>query len=388
LKQRRDLYLVAASLLTWGAGEGLFYIFQPLYLQGLGADPVLIGTILGVNGFGMALAQVPAGYLSDRIGRRPLMWFAWIMGVVAAVIMASAQGLTAFVIGLVLYGLTSAALAPMNSYVAQARGDWSVGRALSFTSAAYNVGATLGPLTGGLIAERFGLRSVYIVASGFFVISTLILLFIRKQSIENTDAHEKSPGLLKNPRFVLSLGMILVIMFALYLPQPLTSNFLQNERGLSLAAIGRLGSVQNIGNVIFLLVLGHLPPMTAFMLGQVSLMGFSALLWKGSGMFSYGLGYLLLGGYRLARSLSSAFVRPVVGDAQVGLAFGFVEAANNLAYLAAPVLAGLIYDQNPKSVYPLSLIILWVSLCLTFVVNRHRSAIKNHFSEDTSAVVE
>ncbi len=379
---------MAASLLTWGAGEGLFYIFQPLYLQELGADPVLIGTILGINGFGMALAQIPAGYLSDRIGRRPLMWFTWIMGVIAAVIMASAQGLTAFVIGLVLYGLTSAALAPMNSYVAQARGDWSVGRALSFTSAAYNVGATLGPLTGGLIAERFGLRSVYIVASGFFVISTLILLFIRKQPVENMEVHEKSPSLLKNPRFVLSLGMILMIMFALYLPQPLTSNFLQNERGLSLAAIGRLGSIQNIGNVIFLLVLGHLPPMTAFMLGQVALMGFSALLWKGSGMFSYGLGYLLLGGYRLSRSLSSAFVRPVVGDAQVGLAFGFVEAANNLAYLAAPVLAGLIYDRNPESVYPVSLIILLVSLCLTFVVNRHRSAIKNHLSEHSSTMME
>lgn len=379
---------MAASLLTWGAGEGLFYIFQPLYLQELGADPVLIGTILGVNGFGMALAQIPAGYLSDRIGRRPLMWFTWIMGVVAAVIMALAQDLTVFVIGLVLYGLTSAALAPMNSYVAQARGDWSVGRALSFTSAAYNVGATLGPLTGGLIAERFGLRSVYIVASGFFVISTLILLFIRKQPVENTEVHEKSPGLLKNPRFVLSLGMILMIMFALYLPQPLTSNFLQNERGLSLAAIGRLGSIQNIGNVIFLLVLGHLPPMTAFMLGQVALMGFSTLLWKGPGMFSYGLGHLLLGGYRLARSLSSAFVRPVVGDAQVGLAFGFVEAANNLAYLAAPVLAGLIYDRNPESVYPVSLLILLVSLCLTFVVNRQRAAIKNHLFEHSSTMME
>jgi len=46
----RDLYFVAAALLTWGIGGGMISIFQPLYIQELGADPILIGTILGASG--------------------------------------------------------------------------------------------------------------------------------------------------------------------------------------------------------------------------------------------------------------------------------------------------------------------------------------------------
>ena len=34
-----DLILVAFSLFTWGIGEGMFFYFQPIYLQELGADP-------------------------------------------------------------------------------------------------------------------------------------------------------------------------------------------------------------------------------------------------------------------------------------------------------------------------------------------------------------
>lgn len=73
MKEHRDLYLVALSLFIWGIGEGLFYIFQPLYIQKLGADPILIGTVLGINAVGMTLSQIPAGYLADRVGRRPVM---------------------------------------------------------------------------------------------------------------------------------------------------------------------------------------------------------------------------------------------------------------------------------------------------------------------------
>jgi hypothetical protein len=42
-----DLLLIGLSLLTWGLGEGAFFIFQPIYLQELGADPVQIGLLGG-----------------------------------------------------------------------------------------------------------------------------------------------------------------------------------------------------------------------------------------------------------------------------------------------------------------------------------------------------
>jgi len=353
-------------------GEGLFGIFQPLYLQELGADPIMIGLILGINGVGMTLAQIPAGYLADRIGRRPLMWGTWVMGVVATAIMAFSRNLTLFIVGLVLYGLTSAVLSPMNSYIVSARGDWSVGKAISFISAMYNAGAILGPLAGGLIAQRFGLRSIYMVALGIFVLSTIIIFFVRSQPVEKYAEHEKNISLFKNPRFMMSMGMILMIMFAVYLPMPFASNFLQNERSLSLTAIGQLGAIGNIGNVILALTLGHLPVLGVFIISQVAMMIFTVLLWRGNGMLWYGIAYFFMGGYRLARAMTVALVRPLVHNAQVGLAFGITEAVNNFAWIVAPLLAGYIYSRNPAAIFPVSLAAIGLTIIMSIGILRYR----------------
>jgi len=101
----RNLLLVAISLFAWGVGEGLFIYFQPLYLQQLGADPLLTGAVFGAMGIAMAVSQIPAGYLSDRIGARTLMWASWLLGAISAWVMALANSLPVFIVGLILYGL-------------------------------------------------------------------------------------------------------------------------------------------------------------------------------------------------------------------------------------------------------------------------------------------
>jgi MFS family permease len=103
---KRDLVLILSALCIWGIGEGMFFFFQPLYLEALGANPVMIGSILGAMGIAMTIVLIPAGYLSDHIGRRPLIRASWIIGMLAALIMALANNLTQFVTGMLLYGLT------------------------------------------------------------------------------------------------------------------------------------------------------------------------------------------------------------------------------------------------------------------------------------------
>lgn len=366
----RDLYFVAASLLTWGIGGGMIYIFQPLYIQELGADPILIGTILGVNGIAMTISHIPAGYLADRIGRRPMMWASWILGFMAAVVMAFARGLPMFVVGLLLHGLTSAVLSPLNSYVSAARGKWSVGRAVSFISASYNAGAIIGPLLGGFVAERFGLCWIYNLAAIFFFLSLMLILFIRPQPIENNPEQKNGKGLLRNKSFFMLLGMTFMVMFAIYLPQPLASNFLKNQRQLSLGTIGQLGAIGNLGNVVIMLLVGQLPSQIAFTIGQIFVGVFSLLLWQGSGVTWYAIGYVFLSGYRLCRSMTLALVRPLVHEAEVGLAFGFTEAVNSLPWILAPLLAACIYDREPSAIFPVSLALICLTIILSLLVLR------------------
>jgi MFS family permease len=175
----RDLLLTSISLFTWGLGEGMFLYFQPLYLQKWGANPVEIGGILGVIGIAMAVVQAPSGYLADRVGSRPIMWSAWLLGMIATTLMALAKSLPVFVVGMIAYGLTSFVNAPMNSYIIKVRGKWGVERSLTFVDAMYNFGAVAGPVIGGLIGERLGLPVVYRIAAMIFCLSTSIIFFIR-----------------------------------------------------------------------------------------------------------------------------------------------------------------------------------------------------------------
>jgi MFS family permease len=370
----RDLILVALSLLVWGLGEGAFFSFQPLYLQQLGADPIAIGAILGGYGFAQTLAHVPAGYLADRIGRRPLMRFAWILGLIATWLMAIATTLPTFVAGMLLYGTTMFVVSPLNSYVTAARGKWSVGRAITTTSAFFNIGAILGPTMGGWIGENYGFRSIFLVAAVIFGLSTILIFFIRPQPVEGRTALGQGDKLIRNAPYLRFMSLVFLAAFAMYLPQPLAPNFLQNERGLSLVAIGQLYSISSLGVVLSNLLLGNLEHRLGYLLGQVFVGVFAAILWQQTGMVWYGLAYLFVGGYRTARALAIAQIQTLVHPANMGLAYGFSETISSSANILVPFLAGFLYDRSPEIIFPLSLILITISVLANAYYLYFRSA--------------
>ena len=362
-----DLVLLAISLLTWGIGEGMFIYFQPIYLQQLGANTMTIAGVFGLFGLAMMVAHIPAGHLADRIGRKPLLVTAWIAGIAAALVMGLARNLPVFIAGMLLYGFTAFVTSPLNSYITAARGKMSPVRAMTLLSAGYNLGAVLGPISGGWFGAHFGLRTVYLVSAGIFVISTAILVFLHPQPREVHDPAAPPESLWRNTRFISFLGLIFLAMFVMYLPQPLTPRFLQNERGLSLESIGLLGSIGNLGNSLLALVLGQIAARSGFLLAQLSVALFSLLLWKGSGLGWYALGYFLLGGFRSARSLIYAQVRPLIHSSQMGLAYGVAETSSALAVMLAPLLAGLLYTQDPGRVYWVSAVLIGGMVVLSWM---------------------
>ncbi len=363
----RDLIFVALSLLTWGFGESAFIAFQPLYLQNLGAEPVQIGLIYGAYGFAASLIHIPAGYLADRIGRRPLMWAAWIIGVGAAGMMALATSLAWFVAGMLLYGSTMFVVSPMNSYVTAARGRFSVGRALTLVSATYSIGVVLGPLFGGLVGERFGIRSIFAIAALIFVLSTILILFIKPQPLDHASHAETDNNLFSNPRYLAFLPVFFLFMFSTYLPQPLSPNFLQNYGGLSLTDIGQLYSVNGLGVIVLNLTLGQLDARLGFLLGQVFVGAFAVLLWQGSSSLAYFLGYFFLGGFRTTRLLGLAQIRPHIRNADMGLAYGLIETSGAIAMLLAAPLAGYLFERNPVSVYFVSIVLIGFSIIISLL---------------------
>lgn len=359
---KRDLILVAVAMFAWGLGEGLFIYFQPLYLQELGANPIMIGTILGGFGLAMTISHIPAGYLADRIGRKPLMVAAWITGSIAAWTMALANGLPIFVVGLMFYGLTLFVMSPLQSYLTAARGRLSVGRVLTLISASYNLGAVIGPWLGGQVGDQLGLRQTYFIAGVIFVLSTIVISFIRPQPVERLASAEGARRWFYSPRYLIYMGVLFLAMFAMYVPQPLTPNYLSNQGGLDLSQIGLLFSVSSVGVVVLNLALGSLPALRGFLFGQIAVGTFTLLLWRVSGLPWYLLGFFLLGGYKTARNLGMAQVRELVPSAKMGLAFGLSETVSGSAVILAPLLSGYLYALDPTLMYTVGLGLILFSL--------------------------
>ena len=174
----RNFFFIAAALFLWGFGEGMFFNFVPIYLDNqFLLSKYEIGLILGAFGFSMAITHIPAGRLADRVGRKPLLTIAWVLGLISTLIMGFALALPFFLIGLFGYGLTAFVSSPLSSYVTAARGKWPVGTVLSLTTATFGMGMVMGPVTGGWIGDHYGMRMSFLVAAVVFVFSNIFMFF-------------------------------------------------------------------------------------------------------------------------------------------------------------------------------------------------------------------
>jgi DHA1 family tetracycline resistance protein-like MFS transporter len=361
----RDLRLVAISLLFWGFGEATWYYFEPLYLQHLGASPVQIGGIIGLSGLALTLTHIPAGYIADRFGRRQFMFAGWLLGLASALIMYLSRSLTAFTIGIVLYSFTGFVIAPLDSYVTNAREDWSVTRALTTIGAMYSLGAIFGPPIGGWVAKNSDLRSVFGVACIIFSISTGIILFTRPQPVEKHEPGGSYREVFTAAGLTRFLPLVFVSVFAMYLSWPLTPNFLQNERGMSVTQIGWFGALNGAGLVLLNLGLGRLNARRGVVIAQICVTASVVLIWLGAGAPWFAAGYLLAGAFRAAQSMLLAQAEGLVPPADLGLVYGMVETIYGFVIVLAAPIAGLLFGLHPGLPFPVSLILIALSLALT-----------------------
>lgn len=364
----RDLKLISLALFLWGVGETLFFFTQTLYLEQLGADPVQIGSYLGMFAVAMTVTHLPAGWLSDRFGRRPLLIVGWSIGLVSALMMYLADTLTPFVVALVIYGFTGFVIAPLSSYITAARGDWPVPRALTTAYAAFNIGGVVGPLLAFTIADHLSLRSTYGLASILFAASTASLFLLSPQPVEPQEDSAKGQSLFSNPRFLLFLVISAWILIGGNLSWPLTPNFLQTVRDTPVRAIWLFGAFNSLGMSLVSIWLGRLEPRPSFIILQI-IVGISVLLfWQITSVPWFALAYFLAGGFRAFRSLTSAHAETLAGARNMGLAFGAVETMIGLVMIGTPPVAGFLYDMQPELPFMVSLGILIIGLPLSLIV--------------------
>ena len=94
---------------------------------------------------------------------------------------------------------------------------------------------------------------------------------------------------------------------------------------------------------------------------------FAFLIWKGTGMPFFALGYFLLGGFRAGRPMAMAQARDLVHESQMGVTYGIMETVNAIIFIVTPPIAGFLFEIDPFIVYPISIGLIAVSIVMSSI---------------------
>ena len=167
------------SLVSGTRMLGLFMLLPvlPVYATSLtGATPFLIGLALGIYGLPQALLQIPAGGLSDRIGRKPVIIAGLCIFALGTLIAALSHTITGVIIGRFFQGagaIASATIALLTDLTTERYRT----RSMAIFGMSIGCAFCLAMVAGPLIASTFGPSAIFWLTLICCAISISIIYF-------------------------------------------------------------------------------------------------------------------------------------------------------------------------------------------------------------------
>lgn len=176
-RQATDRALLALTTLTFAnsVGDAAVIPVLPELRRTLGLDAVETGAVLSATTLAMLLAAVPIGLLATRIGSRRLLLASSVLLPLSLLAQALAPGLGALLAARVAFGLSFGILWTIGPTLAAGAGRGAAGTGRLI--AASGAGWLVGPAFSGLVADRFGPQTAFLVLA--VLTAPLALAFLR-----------------------------------------------------------------------------------------------------------------------------------------------------------------------------------------------------------------
>lgn len=360
----KPLITIFATIFIDLVGFGIAIPVLPAYAKNeFGASPFAIGWLIAAYSIMQFISTPFLGQLSDRYGRRPILFVSLLGTSIAALITGLSTTLPLLFFGRIFDGATGGNISTAQAYIADITTKENRAKGMGLIGAAFGLGFIFGPAIGGILS-KFGTHAPFFFVSALALTNAIVLYFALpeshqpdKNAARRQNRFAELGASLKDSRFgiVTLLYFLLVVAFSI-----MTTVFVQytafrfgysaEQNGYLFAYIGVLAIilqggvfarlVKKFGEVWLVVIGSFLLTASFFAVPFVSPQtgGLIALL-VGIAFFSIG------------NSLSSPALTSLASkeahDAAQGKTLGILQSAASLARAIGPALSAfLLYSAT------------------------------------------
>ncbi len=205
-------------------GIGIVIPVLPVFATTLGAGGFALGMVMAVFSISRAVLQPFVGNWSDRLGRRRFLVAGLAVYGLVGMLTPFAGSVFVLILIRLLHGVGSAMIVPVAmAMMSSAAPAGAEGRYQSYLNAAVFCGIGFGPMIGGVLADSFGMPTVfYGMAVMSFIALLLVQLTLNEQSGSGTERPQSlavALGQLRHDRH--TLGILMARFATMLTPVPI-----------------------------------------------------------------------------------------------------------------------------------------------------------------------
>ena len=362
--KRSPLLVIFVTVFIDLVGFGIVIPVLPFYVEGsrFGASPRAVGLLFASYSIMQLVFSPILGRLSDRYGRRPVLFFSLLGTSAGFFILGFATTLWMLFAGRIIDGITGGNISTAQAYIADVTTEENRAKGMGLIGAAFGLGFIFGPAIGGILS-RWGAHVPFMFAGALSLANATLLYFVLPETVTPDHPARASAASGRWSQLVRSLGQarlayVLAVYFLLVTAfSVMTSSFGlftlyrfgfdAHDTGWIFAFVGVVGAVVQ-GGLISRLVKAFGEPslvIVGALLFSVSLVlipltgphtGTAALLALGA-LFALGNG--------LATPSLTSLASKSAGAGERGGVIGVTQSVASLARVVGPLVAGaLIYS--------------------------------------------
>jgi multidrug resistance protein len=224
-RRRLTLIVVFVTILIDFVGFSVLIPVLPLFAMRLGASALQIGWIVALYGLAQLLFLPVWGWVSDRIGRRPVILISLLGTAVSFAVLATAESIPVVYVARAVTGLFAASIGAAQAVVTDLTEPTERTSGMGMIGAAFGISLVVGPAVGGGLAawhEQAPFYAIVVVAGANFLLAWLALPESRPANLPRPPWRDLPGTLIPTPLLLLTrvhdrrIALFLVLFFVFF----------------------------------------------------------------------------------------------------------------------------------------------------------------------------